>query len=749
MHRLFTSMGKYILICCFNVMIAPLAAQEFNGRLLDMSNKPIEGAHVYNLRSKAHAHTNEMGLFHINETVVGDSIRLGSLGFEPLKTIVTELDSMNVKTFILKESPMVLEGVSLSPKTDGLKVLSKIDLMVQPVGSSQDILQKVPGLIIGQHAGGGKAEQLFLRGFDIDHGTDIAIAVDQVPVNMVSHAHGQGYADLHFVIPETLEAIDFDKGPYRADKGNFATAGHVDFKTKQVLDRNTVQWEFGDFGWNRGLAMFNVLSNPAQNAYIATELLRFDGPFESSQYFSRYNLFGKYTVRSGENTVLSSTVSHFTSTWDASGQIPERAVADGTISRFGAIDDTEGGTTSRSTVNLAILKQLDANHMFKANAYLSAYDFDLFSNFTFFLEDPENGDQIRQRESRLLYGANTQFTSTIQLGGDALDLRLGSGFRADQVRDNELSRTLNRRTILERKQLGDVTETNVHGFVEASYPLGRLTISPGIRMDHFEFGYVDGLLDTYSNQRTKKSIWSPKLNFLYDHNDRLQLFLKSGIGFHSNDSRVSVARDGQEVLPSAQGLDLGGIYRPGSTWLVNAALWYLHLDQEFVYVGDAGIVEPSGRTERYGLDLGVRYQFTDWLYFHTDATLTKARSKEDPKGSNYIPLAPAVTLAGGLTIKEPHGFSGGIRYRFLGDRPANADYSIVAEGYLVMDLNANYDLGNGMILGIAVQNLFDTEWNETQFATVSQLRNEPLPVEEIHFTPGTPFFIKGTLRYQF
>ena len=245
-----------------------------------------------------------------------------------------------------------------------------------------------------------------------------------------------------------------------------------------------------------------------------------------------------------------------------------------------------------------------------------------------------------------------------------------------------------------------------------------------------------------------KTIISPKLNFFWDVKDNYQVFLKSGIGFHSNDTRVVVAQNGKDVLPRAYGVDLGDIWKPVPRLVVNTTLWYLFLEQEFVYVGDAGIVEPSGKTERYGLDFGFRYQFNDWLFLDSDMTLTHARSKEDPEGQNYIPLAPDFTMAGGLSINNLDGFSGGLRYRYIDDRPANEDNSIVAEGYFVTDFNVNYSF-NHITLGVVIENLFDVDWNETQFATESRLQNEVNSVEEIHFTPGTPFFIRGSITYRF
>ncbi len=739
---------KYLFYFLFFGNIFFLSAQKIQGYVETVNGSPIEGAYIYNKNSQTHAHSNNNGYFSLENSTIGDSIQIGSLGYKNNVFIITK-NALERKKYSLKEAPLELTEVVIKPNINALSVIAKIDLQTNPVGSSQEILQKVPGLIIGQHAGGGKAEQLFLRGFDIDHGTDISINVDNMPVNMVSHAHGQGYADLHFVIPETIEKIDFGKGPYFAEYGNFATAGHVGFYSKESLEKNTINLTYGDYGYKRNLGLFNIANTKKNKAYIATELINFDGPFDSSQNFERYNIMAKYSSRLDAKTKVTTSVSHFTSTWDASGQIPERAVNSGLITRFGAIDDTEGGTTSRTNLNISLQKNIDDNTFFKANTYYSNYNFLLFSNFTFFLEDPENGDQIKQQESRNLFGLNTQLKKNLTWGDTKVKLEFGSGFRTDKSADNELSHTANRKTTLENIQLGDINETNIFGYVNSSFTLGNFNVSPALRIDNFNFSYVDALLDLYNNQTTSKTVFSPKLNIVYQSNNNTQYYLKSGIGFHSNDTRVSVTDNEDEVLPKAYGLDLGTILKPTKNLFLNAAAWYLYSEQEFVYVGDAGIVEPSGASRRLGVDLGVRYQFTNWLFFNTDLTYTYARSVEEESGENYIPLAPNFTLVSGLNVKEIGKFSGGIQYKHLNNRPANEDNSIIADGYTVCNLNANYQWSPFISTGIIIDNLFNVEWNETQFATTSRLQNEVNPVEEIHFTPGTPFFIKANLRFTF
>ncbi|MCB0630795.1 MAG: TonB-dependent receptor plug domain-containing protein [Saprospiraceae bacterium] len=743
-------MYKYLLFSLLALIVTGnLFSQTLEGKIVDKRGIAIPDAYIIAASGDAHTHSNELGVFQHNDFKPGDTLRISFIGFAAKNVVLTPEDFNRPMTIMMEEAPVNLEQVVISNQSSALNQLSRVDLQTNPVNSSQEVLRKVPGLFIAQHAGGGKAEQIFLRGFDIDHGTDIAISVDGMPVNMVSHAHGQGYADLHFLIPETIERVDFGKGPYYADRGNFNTAGYVEFQTKDKLEQSSASVEYGQFNTIRTVGLFDLLpSSQQQHAYLAGEYSLTDGPFESSQHFNRLNLMGKYTVSLPANGKFSILASHFTSKWDASGQVPQRAVDAGLISRFGAIDDAEGGLTSRTNIALNHTKGITSNSFLKSRAYFSKYDFELYSNFTFFLNDPENGDQIRQLEDRKLFGLESVYVLQSRAAGFDLDLQAGAGIRYDRVDNNELSHTANRKTLLESIALGDVNESNLYGFVNAELEFGDLLINPGLRLDYFKFDYVDQLATTYATLSESKARVSPKLNLLYSPNHFWQFFLKTGMGFHSNDTRVVVARSGEDILPAALGADLGAVWKPTPRLWFNTALWYLYLQQEFVYVGDEGVVEPSGETRRMGLDLGVRFQISDWLFFDSDLNYTIARALGEPEGANYIPLAPDLTAAGGLSYRSSNGFSGGLRYRYIKDRPANEDGSITAKGYLVTDLNANYTLKN-TTFSVIVDNLFDTEWNEAQFATESRLQGESDPVEELHYTPGTPFFLKGKVTFRF
>lgn len=639
---------------------------------------------------------------------------------------------------------ITLREVVIMKKLNHLNEISKVDLKINPVSSSQEVLRFVPGLFIAQHAGGGKAEQMFLRGFDLDHGTDINVSVDGMPVNMVSHAHGQGYADLHFLQPETIESIDFDKGPYDVTKGDLATAGYVAFKTKDRMD-NEAALEIGQFNTQRIRASFSFLNNQKQSLYVSSSFLTTDGYFDSPQNFKRFNLMTKYT-QWNTNSRFNISLSHFNSTWNASGQIPQRAVDRGIISRWGALDDTEGGNTDRTNLNFLHLLMLDNGAEISTNAWLSYYRFNLYSNFTFFLNDPENGDEINQRENRLLGGANTEYVQTYHVGNSHWKLKAGMGFRYDQINNLALYHTVSRQRI-GTFALGDAGESSMYGYAGLNIEWGKWMINPAVRLDYFKFDYVDRTLTEYTDPKISKAIVSPKLNFIYNLNRKWQFLLKMGKGFHSNDARVVVAQDGKTVLPASYGADLGVLWKPLPTLMINATAWYLWMQQEFVYVGDEAVVEPSGKTRRNGFDFGLRWQFLNNWYFQADYTYSHARAIGEPKGENYIPLAPVHTFVTGLNYQWK-SLTASLKCRYLGDRPANEDYSLTAKGYFVADFNASYTYKR-FTVGAIIENLFNTDWDEAQFSTETRLKDEPEPVTEMHFTPGTPFNARGFVSVRF
>jgi len=723
--------------------------QSIKGKVIDDLNNPLSDVYLINQNTGIHSHTNELGIFYLVETNIGDTVLVSHIGFTNQIVVISKINLETYFNIQLKKTPVELEQVLITPDINSLNQLSIVDLQTNPVNSSQEILRKVPGLIIGQHAGGGKAEQMFLRGFDIDHGTDVNITVDGLPVNMVSHAHGQGYADLHFLIPEIINNIDYGKGPYYADKGNFTTAGYVAFHTKDRINKSLVSIDFGSFNTLRTLALFDLLDKSSNaDAYIAGEYTLTDGAFQSPQHFNRLNLFSKYSASISSDQKITLQASYFQSKWDASGQIPQRAVDANLINRFGAIDDTEGGTTSRTNLSLSHFKYINDKTSVKNRMYYTKYDFKLYSNFTFYLNDPINGDQIKQKETRNIIGIESIVNRNIELNRFDFDLQAGVGFKYDDINSSELSSTIDRKTTLDTISFGDIDESNMYGFISSEFNFGNWLIKPAIRFDFFKFDYINQLANTYSTLTNDKIIASPKLNIIYSPKPTWQLYLKSGIGFHSNDSRIVVTQNGGSILPLAYGADFGTIWKPSNRLVINTTLWYLFLEQEFVYVGDEGIVEPSGKTRRIGIDFGFRYQLLKWLFLNADINYANARSIDDPEGENFIPLAPDFSSTSGFSFQHPTGIAGGIYFRYIDDRPANEDNSIIAKGYFITDMNLNYGYKDWNA-ALIIENIFNNDWNETQFATESRLLNEINSIEEIHFIPGNPFTVKGRITIKF
>lgn len=723
------------LLIFFN--ISAHAQQLIKGTVIDaVSRQPMESAMV-TIVGGATTYTDQFGNFSFFYSNDSNQIKIAFTGY---KTILIPISNNPIKIELQRDIINLEEVVVMhSSRAGRFNNLARIDLELNPVKNSQELLRVVPGLFVAQHAGGGKAEQIFLRGFDIDHGTDINISVDGLPVNMVSHAHGQGYADAHFIIPETVNNIDFGAGPYYTQQGNLNTAGYVSFSTFHHLSNSRIQVEAGRYQTYRTLLMLDLLkkNKDKQSAYIAGEINTTNGPTLNPQNFSRYNLFAKYRRTFNEKTQLMASLSAFKSKWDASGQVPERAVASGFIDRFGAIDPSEGGNTERYNANLQLTSHIGPNTTWETQLYASRYLFNLYSNFTFFLNDPINGDAIQQSESRNLYGLNTSITTKKMVADWTWNTHYGTGIRYDITKDSRLAQVVNRQFISNTK-LGDINEANAFAFVQQQWSSQKWLIEAGIRADYLHFAYTDKL---NSEQLTPqgKMIFSPKLNIQYHINRNLQLYIKAGKGFHSNDTRVVVAQRGQEILPAAYGGDIGFTAKPSPKLLLNIAAWYLYSQQEFVYVGDDGNVEPSGRSRREGIDVVARYQITKKWFANGNLTVTRPKAIDEPKGQNYIPLAPILSSNGGIFYKATTGWNGGISYRYLKNRPANEDNTVVAKGYFVTDLTLNYTHKKYEV-GIAIENLFNTTWNEAQFATTSQLRNETSPVTELNFTPGTPFF---------
>ena len=752
--------GTVLLVLVFlgGLVGSSNAQSVIRGKVADkITKEPLEAAVVTNASTGGNTVTDKYGRFILKATSLGDGLIISFIGYTSVKIRPARLDGELAVE--MEKGTIDLKTVVITHQSNNLTsshVLSSIDLNMQPVNSAQDLLRLVPGLFIAQHQGGGKAEQIFLRGFDADHGTDVNISVDGIPVNMVSHAHGQGYADLHFLIPETVSGYDFGKGPYYTDKGDFTTAGYVAYHTYDVLDRSMVKIEGGQYNTIRAVAMLDLLparlKQRGQSAYIAGEGSYSDGPFHLQEHFNRGNLFGKFITPLGANNRLSFELSTLSSTWRASGEIPNRAVAEGYVKdRFGTIDSSQGGNTTRTNVILR-LSSKPGNHLIWDNeAYYSHYFFNLISNSTFYYFYPTAGDEFGQHEQRDLYGYNSRLSRQDYIGNATLTSSAGAGIRYDRINPGWLSHTLNGDSILNYIQLGKTHETNVNGYLDESLAVGPWLFNVGVRMDYLHFYYDNEAPPSDStaniflgvNPRAGKAIVSPKINIQYTASREVQLYVKAGKGFHSNDARIVIANEGYKILPAAYGADFGINWKPLPRLFINTALWYLFLHQEFTYGADLGdlSVSPGGRTQREGIDFSARYQITDWLYANGNIDLARPRDMDAVKGQHYLPLAPTFTSTGGLDFKFRNGINGAISYRYLHNRAANEDYSLTAQGYFLCDLTVNYTRKKYEI-GLAIENLLNQEWKESQFGYVSRLRHETQAVDEVSYTPGVPFFAK-------
>jgi len=695
--------------------------------------------------------SDENGTFILHRVPAGKyQIKINSLGFKPLIREIDINGDMQL-SFQLESNPVDIKEVTIESGKNQTQSSSftGIDKQLRPVNSAQDLLQLVPGLFIAQHGGGGKAEQIFLRGFDNDHGTDFYIALDGMPVNMVSHAHGQGYADFHFVIPETIDRLAVYKGPYTTRFGDFSTSGTGDFTTKNGVDQSIIKAEIGMFNTFRTLGMINLIpsakASGEQHAYLAAEYVFTDSYFDKKQNFNRYNIFGKYYGKVSPQSYLQASVSKFDAGWSGSGQIPQRAIDLGILSRYGQIGSFEGGSTSRMNVNAILSTYTPDNGLIKNQVYYTKYDFSLFSNFTFFLNDPVRGDEIHQVDHRTIIGYNGSYQKESRLGSKPLTSTFGLSTRHDFARVSLLH--TERRIELAPVVSGRLHQANVSGYADFNLDLSsKWMLNAGSRLDVFSFNFDEsGHLGTPNRSLARVS---PKLNLYYQASPNARYFIKSGIGFHSNDARSVVLGQTENSLPKAFGYETGTELKIGSHALIQAALWALHSQSELVFVGDEGVVETSGPTRRIGLDFGLRFQLLSKVFADFDFNYNHGRLVGEPKGHNFIPLAPRVTSTGGIQYKQDHGFNASLRYRILDNRPANEDNSTIAKGYTVLDAALLY-VTKRLDLGITIENLLDTEWNQAQFDITSRLFNENQEVTELHFTPGTPFFIKGSVTFKF
>ncbi|SLM47843.1 putative TonB-dependent receptor [Nitrospira japonica] len=626
------------------------------------------------------------------------------------------------------------------------------EYLLQPQGRPAQVLRLIPGFIAVEHSGGaGKADQYFVRGFDADHGTDVAFFTDGMPINFRSHAHGQGYADLNFIIPETIEGVDAAKGAYLPEVGDFNTAAAVNFRTREVVKEGIVQAAGGQFDTQRYVLMFSPTKDKVRTL-LAGEAYYTNGPFLNDNRYFRANVLGKLTTNFSSRDEFSLTGSYQHAKWNASGEIPQRAVDDGTLDRFGAIDPSEGGNTTRATVRMNYHYDTVSDGQFFANAYGQYYKFDLYTNFTFFLNDPVNGDGIQQSDRRGIYGGDIGYKQRAEpFGMPAI------GMIGLQVRVDDIHARLGTQTT--RVPTGVTTDSNI---LEASYepyvkaelqPASWMRLSGGLRAPLFTFD-VNNQCSTCVEQpagRKTSSMVLPKANLVLGPWFKTEFFANYGQGYHSNDARSAVAID-SVPLARAQTYEVGLRAQP---WgpdgvMLTASLWAIDLQSELVFVGDEGTTENRGPTRRRGVEVAARGQIWGPLYFNGHLAYTKSEFTN----GDAIPLAPELTAYGALLLQWPEGLRSQLQATYMGVRPLIEDRSVKAPSWVDFDLSERYllpvKLPHGRLEAfLFIQNLLDTKWEQATFYFESRLRNEAAGVNDIHFVPGNPRFFMGGLAWYF
>lgn len=695
------------------------------------------------------------------------------------------------------------------------------DYAVRPHDTMMEILNNIPGLVVAQHQGGGKAPQWLIRGFDADHGTDFAVFLDNMPINLPTHAHGQGYADVNFIIPETIERFQLYKGPYFTQFGDFANAGALNFITKEEFKENFAYAEGGSFDTQRYVVGASPQLSWAKTL-LAAQVYSTNGPFVNPQNYWRYNVFGKMTLDLTPESKLWFDGSVYDGDWDGSGQIPLRVVQQGSLEtnppasrpfgRFDSIDPTEGGKTDRENVDVHYIYTPTAADAWTFQAYASRYKLQLFSDFTFFRDTglrfektPAGGvidcaystqcspganyipgDGIEQNDQREIYGGRANYTRYWSLGGFAGQSQVAVETRNDHI-NVALHRQVQRARFYTINELV-VQEDTVSAWMQHQVFLTDwLRVEAGLRGDVFFFDGTNRLPQqgpdpnfsaVYIAGNSTDSVVSPKVNVVVTPLPETDIYLNFGNGFHSNDARnVLLAKANPQptgevtsALARSTGYELGARTRQFDRWDVAAALWLLDLSDELVFEGDTGggNLQPAGPTRRWGVDFETRYQLTSWLLFDYDLSYADPRFRSGQFPGGAVPLAPTLLMNGGLTTDFGNGFSASFRMRYLGDRPANEDRTLTARGYALFDLLGRYRWRN-IEAQLSFLNLTNTDWREAQFDDQSCVRSEigtPGPscsqshpgqqsaqlnagVDDVHFTPGTPFWARGGVAVYF
>ena len=635
-------------------------------------------------------------------------------------------------------------------------VVQPAQLLAQPVYRTGELLEAMPGLIVTQHSGEGKANQYFLRGFNLDHGTDLAITIDGMPVNMRTHGHGQGYADTNFMIPEIMRGLAYRKGPYFAADGDFASAGAIYLDVADKLEKNFAQIEVGSFGHRRVVAGMSAPVGLAGTVLVAGEIVNFDGPWDRPDYVRRLNGVMRYSNGSYDNG-FAVTAMVYSGHWFSTDQIPLRAVESGQIGRFGNIDPTDGGFAHRYSLS-GRWHETTAEAATRVSAYVIKSDLSLFNNFTFFLNDPVNGDQFRQKDDRLMFGgiASKTYFGTV-LGRTKSETTIGVQSRYDAINVGLFN--TKQRVTLSTVREDEVKEGSVGVFGENTVHWSNWVRSTvGLRADAY---WADIASDRAANSGSDfDTMLSPKFGIVLGPWAKTELYLNAGTGFHSNDARGTVTTiDPVTLTPvspipflvRSKGAEAGIRTQPNKDVVSTFSVFVLDFDSEIVFVGDAGTTEASRPSRRIGAEYTLHAKLLPWLTLDLDAAYTQARFLEDDPAApgRRIPGAIEGVVSAGLSFDNLWGgWFGGAKIRYFGPRPLIEDNSIRSKASYPVSGRLGYKFEDGLIVRVDGFNLLNQEASQIDYFYGSRLASEPGEVEDIHFHPLEPRSFRLSLTKQ-
>ena len=623
----------------------------------------------------------------------------------------------------------------------------------RPALRTGELLEFVPGLIVTQHSGDGKANQYFLRGFNLDHGTDFATYVDGMPVNMRTHAHGQGYSDLNFLIPELVQRIDYKKGPYFAGEGDFASAGAARIRLADKLPQGQASVSIGQHGYVRGVVADTLAAGPGTLLY-GMEVNRNNGPWDVPERVRKYSGVLRYS-QGTQDDGFSVTAMAYKNSWNATDQVPLRAVASGQIGRFGSLAPSDGGDTSRYSLSYA-MRQRTENRLFEFDAYLIRSQLELNSDFTYVLANPEQGDQFQQSERRTVAGVNAAESWHTQLAGLPMRNKIGLQARYDRLSPVGLYSTLERvrhSTLREDR----VRESSIGLYGENTVQwLPWLRSVAGLRYDAYRFkvaSSIDGNSGTANDH-----VVSPKLSLILGPWSKTEFFVNYGKGFHSNDARGTTQTrlpDGEASTPvtplvPTKGMELGA----RTEWLPglqsSLALWRLDIASELLFVGDAGETEPSRASRRHGIEWNNHYIAAPWLLFDLDLAASRSRYTQSDPAGNFIPGSIDKVASFGVTVTDQGPWSGALQLRYFGPRPLIEDNSVRSASTTLAYARLAYQLNRKTRIALDVFNLFDKRASDIDYYYASRLPGEPLEgVNDRHFHPVEPRSVRLSLAYAF